>query len=188
MCKENHTRLKLENCEFMQETMRYLGLDIGYGRWTPVASKAKLLMEAKGRHEDPKKELHDVHSVIGACNFYRRHIKNFTYTSAILTKLIKKSTTWHWGPQDQQAFDKPKDKVGNAKCLGVPRAQGEITLVTDASNVGGGGTLFQWQPLEKKEFDSGISEWGTDGLDRVGTLKHSYPDNKWVVVPLDHSN
>ena len=99
-------------------------------------------MDANVRHEDPKKGLHDVRSFIGACNFYRRHIKNFTYTSAILKDLIKKSTTWRWGPQEQQAFDELKDKVANAKCLGVPRAQGDIILVTDASNVGGGGTLF----------------------------------------------
>ena len=87
--------------------------------------------------------------------------KTSTYTSAILTDLIKKSTTWRWGPQEQQAFDELKDKVANAKCLGVPKAQGEIILVTEASNVGGGGTLFQWQALEKEEFDSAISQWGT---------------------------
>ena len=60
--------------------------------------------------------------------------------------------------------------------------------MTDASNVGGGGTLFQWQALEKKEFDSAISQWGTEGLNRDGTLKHSYPDDKWVLVPLGHWN
>ena len=37
---------------------------------------------------------HDVRSFVGACNFYRRRSKNFTYTSATLTNLIKKSTTW----------------------------------------------------------------------------------------------
>ena len=157
--QENHTRLKLEKCEFMQETMQYLGFDVGYGWWTPAASRAKPLMDAKIRHEDPKKGLHDARSFIGACNFYRRHIKNFTYTSAILTDLMKKSTTWRWGPQEQQAFDELKDKVANAKCLGVPEAQGEIILVTDDSNVGGGGTLFQWQALEKEEFDLAISQW-----------------------------
>ena len=116
-------------------------------------------MDAKVRHEDPKKGLHDVRSSIGACNFYRQHIKKFTFTSAILTDNIKKSTTWRWGPQAQQAFEELKDKVANAKCLGVPRAQGEIMLVTDQSNVGGGGTLFQWQALEKEEFDWAISKW-----------------------------
>ena len=54
--------------------------------------------------------------------------------------------------------------MANTKCLGVLRAQREIILLTDASNVGGGGTLFQWQALEKEEFDSAISQWGTEGL------------------------
>ena len=154
VCEENHTRLKLEKCEFMQETMQYPGFNVGYGWWTPAASKAKPLMDAKVRHEDPKKGLNDVRSFIGACNFYHRHIKNLTYTSAILTDVIKKSTTWCWGPQEQQTFDELKDKVANAKCLAVPRAQGGIILVTDASNVGGGGTLFPWQALEKEECRS----------------------------------
>ena len=101
-------------------------------------------MDAKVRHEDPKKGLHDVRRFIGASNFYRRHIKNFTYTSAIRTDLIKKDTTWRWGPQKQQGFDELKDKVANAKCLGVPRAQGEIMLVTDASNV-----YTMWAEVER---------------------------------------
>ena len=56
VCQENHTRLKLEKCEFMQETMQYLRFDIGYGWWTPAASKAKPLMDAKVRHETPRKD------------------------------------------------------------------------------------------------------------------------------------
>ena len=43
--------------------------------------------------------------------------------------------------------------------------------------------MFQWQALEKEEFDSAISKWGTDGLNRDGTLKHSYPDDKWSWFP-----
>ena len=60
--------------------------------------------------------------------------------------------------------------------------------MTDANNVGRGGTLIQWQALEKQRFDSAISQWGTDGLNPDGTLKHSYPDDKWVLVPLSHWN
>ena len=100
VCRENHTRLKLVKGEFMQETMQYLGFDIRFGWWTPAASKAKPLMDAEVRHEDPKKGLHDVRSFIGACNFYRHHIKNSTYTSAILTDLIKKSTYLALGPSN----------------------------------------------------------------------------------------
>ena len=60
--------------------------------------------------------------------------------------------------------------------------------MTGASNVGGGGTLFQRQAQEKEEFDSAISQWGTEGLNRDGTLKHSYPDGKSVLVFLGHWN
>ena len=56
--------------------------------------------------------------------------------------------------------------------------------MTDASNVGGGGTLFQWQALENEEFNSAISRCGTDGLNRDRILKHSYPEDKWALVPL----
>ena len=188
VCQENDTRLKLEKCEFMQETMQYLGLDNRYRSLTPGASQAKPPTDAKVRHEEPKKGLHDVRSFFGACNFYRRHIKNFTYTSAILMDLINKSTTWRWGPKEQQAFDELRDKVANAKCFSLPRAQGEIFLGTDASNLGGGGTLFQWQALEMEELDSAISQCGTDGLNRDGTLRHSYPEDKWGLVPLGHWN
>ena len=49
----------------MQETIQYLGFDIGYGCWTPAASKAKPLIDAKVQHEDLKKGLHDVRSFMG---------------------------------------------------------------------------------------------------------------------------
>ena len=56
VCQENHTRLKVEKCEFMQETMQYLGFDVGYGWWTRAASKAKPLMDAKVRQKTPRKD------------------------------------------------------------------------------------------------------------------------------------
>ena len=93
--QENHLRIKLEKCEFMKEEMEYFGLDVGYGWWKPAASKMQPLQDMQIR-DDPKKGLHDVRSFVGACNFYRRHIHNFTYSSAPITDLIKKTTPWRW--------------------------------------------------------------------------------------------
>ena len=45
-----------EKGEFMQETLQYLGLDIAYGWWTPAACKADPLVDAKVRHETPRKD------------------------------------------------------------------------------------------------------------------------------------
>ena len=48
--------------------------------------------------------------------------------------------------------------------------------------------MLRWQVLEKEEFDSAISHWGTDGLNREGTLEHGYPDDKWILVHVRHGN
>ena len=91
VCQENHLRIKLEKCEFMKEEMEYLGFDVGYGWWKPAASKMLPLQDMQIR-DDPKKGLHDLGSFVGACNFYRRHIHNFTYSSSPLSDLIQKTS------------------------------------------------------------------------------------------------
>ena len=90
VCHENHLRIKLERCEFMREEMEYLGFDIGYGWWKPAASKMHPLQDMQ-ICDVPKKGLHYVRSFFGACNFDRRNIHNFTYSSAPLTDLIRKT-------------------------------------------------------------------------------------------------
>ena len=77
VCQENHLRIKGEKCEFMREEIEYLGFDVGYAWWKPAASKMQPLQDMQIR-DNPKKGLHVVRSFIGACNFHRRHIHNFT--------------------------------------------------------------------------------------------------------------
>ena len=88
--------------------------------------------------DDPKKGLHNVRSFVGACNFYRRHIHNFTCSSAPPTDLIRKTTPWRWTARGEECFHELKKKIASSNCLGVPRPKGEIVLISDASDVGGG--------------------------------------------------
>ena len=73
VCHENHLRIKLEKREFMREEMQYLGFDVWYGWWKPATSKIQPLQDMQ-ICDNPKKNLHDVRSFIGAYNLYRRHI------------------------------------------------------------------------------------------------------------------
>ena len=68
--------------------------------------------------DDPKKGLHEVRSFIGACNFYRRHIHNFTYSSAPLTDLIKKTNPWLWTDKEEACFQELKKKSPLSTVLG----------------------------------------------------------------------
>ena len=165
--------------------MEYLGFDVGYGWWKPAASKMQPLQDMQIR-DDPKKGLHDVRSFVGACNFYRRHIHNFTYSSAPLTDLIKKTTPWRWTSREEECFQELKKKIASSNCLGVPRPEGEIVLITDASDVGGGGTIYQWQELNPAELTH--CHYRTTGLNRDGSLKHDYPTSERRLVPLGHWN
>ena len=132
--------------------------------------------------DDPKKGLHDVRSFVGACNFYRRHIHNFTYSSAPLTDLIKKANPWRWTAREEECLQELKKKIASSNCLGVPRPEREIVLITDASDVGGDGTIYQWQELNPAELTH--CHYRTSGLNRDGSLKHDYPTSEWRLVPL----
>ena len=136
--------------------------------------------------DDCKKGLHDVRSFIGACSFYRRHIHHFTYSSAPPTDLIKKTNPWRWTDKEEACFQELKKKIASTNCLGVPRPEGKITLVTDACDVGGGGTLYQWQELNPAEFSH--CQFQTSGLNRDGILKNDYSASEWPLVPLGHWN
>ena len=93
--QENNLRIKLSKCDFLQQHLEYLGYEIGFGHWKPNPKKIEALLK-----EDVK-TLKDLRSFLGACNFYRRHIPNFTYSSAILTDLTKKDAKFQWGPMEK---------------------------------------------------------------------------------------
>ena len=125
----------------MKMEMEYLGFDVGYGWWKPAASKMQPLQDMQIR-DYPQKGLHDVRSFVGACNIYRQHIHNFPYSSAPLTDPIKKTTPWRWTARDEESFGELKKKIASSSCLGVPRPKVEIVLITDASDIGGGGRIL----------------------------------------------
>ena len=151
VCQKNHLRMELQKCEFMREEMECLDFDVGYGWWKPAASKMQPLQDMQIR-DNPKKGLHDVRSFIGTCSFYGRHIHDSTYSSAPLTDLIKKTNPWRWTDIEEACFGELKKNISSTNCLGVPRPKGEIILVTDACDVGGGGTLYLWQELNPAEL------------------------------------
>ena len=172
VCQENNLRIKLSKCEFLKETLEYLGFEVGHKVWKPSSKKVEALQKAKITN------LKSLQSFLGACNFCRRHVKNFTFSSAILTELTKKNVPWNWTEEHERAFLELKSKLANVSGLGVPNIEGEIVLVTDASNIGGGGSLFQWQPP---------ASGATLGVQKDGSLKHTFGE-KTKLVPLGHFN
>ena len=79
-----------------------------------------------------------------------------------------------------------KEKICKAIPLGVTRPKEEIVFVSDGSNVGGGGTLFQWQALRPEQCHEIDERLRTQRVNRDGSLKHSYNEDEWRLVPLGY--
>ena len=47
ICQENHIRIKLSKCQFMQENMEYLGFDVGWGQWKPSSKRVQAILNAQ---------------------------------------------------------------------------------------------------------------------------------------------
>jgi len=61
-----------------------------------------------------------------------------------------------------------------------------MVITTEAYEIVGGFTIFQWQP---KEFSlTHHLEMHTSGLDPQGNLQHNYPLSIFNLVPLGHWN
>ena len=83
-CEECNTRVKLEKCELMQEEIEYLGFQVGWRWWRPVKEKDAPILKGSIR-DDKTRGVKDIRAFLGSCNFYRRHIPTFTYSSHLLT-------------------------------------------------------------------------------------------------------
>ena len=127
VCDKCNTRVKVEKCEFMKEVYEYSGFEVGYQWWKPVEGEVAPLLKAKIR-DHPVQGVKDIRTFIASCNFYRRHIRNFSYFLVLLTNLTKKSEKPEWTPAHQAEFEQLKLKLSSLSILGVPRADSELVF------------------------------------------------------------
>lgn len=80
---------------------------------------------------------------LGAASCYRRIMKDFCKIVSPLTKLLKKTTRWHWNTEQQNSFDELKRCLTSTPALTCPDFGNLFILQTDASDVGLGITLVQ---------------------------------------------
>ena len=62
--------------------------------------------------------------------------------------------------------------IASSNGLGVPHPKGEILLITDATDVGRGGTIYQWQELNPAELTHCL--YRTTGLNREPEARLSF--------------
>ena len=152
--RDVNLKLSPKKCEFFKRKVKYVGN----------------IVSEEGIEPDPDKILkvinwpvpttpEDVRRFLGFVGYYRRFIEGFSAIAHPLNILLpdtkkkarkgaksKKSTEgWIWGREQQDSFDRLKEKLTTYPILGFPDYQKPFELHTDASMSSIGAVLYQQQ-------------------------------------------
>ena len=136
---QEHTLfVKESKCSFGVDATEFCGT--GISQYGICLDQGKL--EPLFAHRQPK-NVKDIQSFLGLCNWFRDFIPEFAETALPLSELTKKSTPWCWSEREQCTVMLLLFRIVNAPCLRYFDDSLETHLYTDASKFGIGGWIGQ---------------------------------------------
>ena len=133
-------KLGAAKCHLARREVSFLGYKV-----TPEGLEPEpKLMEAIDKLTPPT-SVTEVRSFLGLVGYYRRFIKRFSDKAAPLNALLHKEQEWSWTPQCQEAFDLLKGEISRKPVSAYLDFNKPFRLYTDASNLGLGAILAQYQ-------------------------------------------
>jgi hypothetical protein len=157
--RESHLSCKPVKCQFEQWSIKYLGMIIGYGQTTINPKKAEAIAEWP-----TPRNLKDVQSFLGTCNFWQKFIRGFSMITHPLHDLVKKGIPFEWTEEHQVAFTALKHVITMALVLHIPWEDLLYLVETDASGVALGTVLSQqhegsWHLVDFHSWSLTLAEW-----------------------------
>lgn len=129
-------RLNPSKCSFAKREVTFLGHVVGP---TGIRPDPKKLRAIEDLHE--LTTVPNVRSVLGLFSYYRRFVPNFSALALPMTNLLKKRASWHWGRDQQEAFEGLKRALMGAPTLSHDDGLCTLELRVDASGLGLGAVL-----------------------------------------------
>jgi len=139
----NGLYVKLEKWDFHVSETTFLGFTISTKGLTMDQNKVKSVLEWP-----TPKNLKELQSFLGLCNFYRKFIKNFAKIMEPLRILLKKDNTFTWNNEADDAFNKLKAAFTTGEILIFPDPEKEFVVETDASDFAVGCILSQCSSVD----------------------------------------
>jgi len=116
----------------------FLGFTVSINGLTMDQNKVKSVLEWPS-----PKNLKELQSFLGLCNFYRKFIKDFAKIIEPLRTLLKKENNFNWNSEAENAFKKLKESFKIGEVLIFPDPEKEFVVETDASDFAVGCVLSQ---------------------------------------------
>ena len=130
--------LKPSKCIFETRRIEFLGVVLENGTVMMDPIKVSGVREWK-----VPTNVTENHAFQGFANFYRRFIPNFSKIARPLNDLLKTGVKWHWGEEQQKAFEEIKRLIMSEPVLHQPDQTKPFEVEVDASNYAMGAVLMQ---------------------------------------------
>ena len=88
---------------FMEPQVTYLGHSVSKEGIQPMEDKVEAITNAP-----PPRNVSELKSYLGMINYYQKFLPNLSSVLALLHRLLNSKTHWHWGKDQQQAFEQSK--------------------------------------------------------------------------------
>lgn len=150
--RDHNLRINIEKCTFCTSEIKYLGHLVCEEGIKTDPEKTKAIKEMPA-----PTTVKGVRQFIGLCSWYRCFISNFSDISTPLTQLMKKNAKFHWGQEQQNAFDTLKERICQDTVISCPDYTAQFFFQTDASNDGLGAVLFQRDSKDQERVIAFIS-------------------------------
>ena len=138
--KERGLTLNKEKCQFNLNKLIFMGHVLSNRGINPTEDKVSAI--AKARRPESARE---VRSFLGLVTFCSRFIPHLATLAEPLRKLTKKNEQFKWNKEQDDAFHKVKKAIANAETLAYFDKNAKTVIIADASPVGVGAVLTQWQ-------------------------------------------
>ena len=156
--------LSPKKCHLFYGSILLLGHKVSRLGLSTHQEKVKAIMEL----ERPKK-LSQLQAFLGMVVYFSAFIPYYASICVPLFQLLRKGGKWHWGVEQEHAFQSAKSALESSPVLGHPMEGLPYRLYTDASDEALGCSLQQVQPIRvgdlkgtrsyarlKKAFEAGL--------------------------------
>ncbi|CAG9132662.1 unnamed protein product [Plutella xylostella] len=187
-------RIKLEKCQFMRDSISYVGFIIDKHGLHPDPEKVKAIVNALA-----PTDVSQLRSFLGLINYYAKFIAGLSTLLCPLHNLLKKNTPWKWTEACQKAFTDAKCALTSESLLVHYSPELPLVLSVDSSSYGIGSVLAHRYPggderpicFSSRTLNS--AERGYSQLDKealaifTGVIKnHQYLFGRHFTIKTDH--